>query len=56
MAFESGDMAGCIQYLEKVADLDSHPEGLRTLMQAFLQSGRLPEAEPLAAKLLSGSQ
>ena len=44
-------MAGTIKNLEKVADLDSHPEGLRALMQAYLQSGRLPEAGTLAAKL-----
>ena len=40
-----------IKNLEKVADLDSHPDGLRALMQAYLQSGRLPEAGTLAAKL-----
>ena len=50
-AFDAGDMAGAIKNLEKVADLDSHPEGLRALMQAYLQSGRLPEAGTLAAKL-----
>jgi len=50
-AFDSGDMAGAIQNLEKVADLDSHSDGLRALMQAYLQSGRLPEAGNLAAKL-----
>jgi pilus assembly protein FimV len=50
-AFDSGDMATAIQNLEKVADLDSHPDGLRALMQAYLQSGRLPEAGNLAAKL-----
>ena len=50
-AFDSGDMAGAIKNLEKVADLDSHPDGLRALMQAYLQSGRLPEAGTLAAKL-----
>jgi tetratricopeptide (TPR) repeat protein len=53
MAFESGDAAGCIEYLEKVADLDSHPEGLRSLFQAYLQSGRLQDAGPLAGKLFS---
>jgi tetratricopeptide (TPR) repeat protein len=52
-AFESGDVAGAIQHLEKVADLDTHPDGLRTLMQAYLQTGRLPEAGTLAAKLLA---
>ena len=49
--FDSGDMAGAIQNLEKVADLDSHPDGLRALMQAYLQTARLPEAGTLAAKL-----
>jgi len=52
-AFDAGDMAAAAQCLEKVADLDSNPDGLRTLLQAYLQSGRLPEAGPLAEKLLS---
>lgn len=52
-AFEAGDTAGATQFLEKVADLDSHPDGLRTLLQAHLQSGRFAEAGTLAAKLLS---
>ncbi len=50
-AFDSGDLPAAIKSLEKVADLDSHPDGLRALMQAYLQSGRLPEAGALAAKL-----
>ena len=50
-AFDSGDMAGAIKNLEKVADLDTHSGGLRALMQAYLQSGRLSEAGTLAAKL-----
>ncbi len=53
MAFESGDSAGSIEYLEKVADLDSHPEGLRSLFRAYIQAGRLQHAGPLAGKLLS---
>jgi len=52
-AFEAGDPAAAIQHLEKVADLDSNPDGLRTLMQAYLQSDRLADAGALAAKLLS---
>ena len=52
-AFDNGDMAATIQCLEKVADLDSNPDGLRTLLQAYVQTGRLPEAGTLAAKLLS---
>jgi pilus assembly protein FimV len=52
-SFDAGDMAAAVQFLEKVADLDSHPDGLRTLLQAYLQTGRLPEAGTLAAKLFS---
>src|SRR5215467_9377381 len=52
-AFEGGDMASAIQCLEKVADLDSNAEGLRVLMQAYLQSGKVTEAGTLAVKLLS---
>jgi tetratricopeptide (TPR) repeat protein len=52
-AFDAGDVAAAVQCLEKVADLDSHPDGLRTLLQAYLQTGRLPEAGTLAAKLFS---
>jgi tetratricopeptide (TPR) repeat protein len=53
MAFEGGDAAGSIGYLEQVADLDSHPEGLRSLFKAYIQTGRLQDAAPLAGKLLS---
>src|SRR6476646_10663501 len=52
-AFDSSDMPAAIKNLEKVADLDSHPDGLRALMQAYLQSGRLSDAGTLAAKLCS---
>jgi tetratricopeptide (TPR) repeat protein len=52
-AFESGDLAGAAKYLEKVADLDSHPDGLKTLLQAYLETGKLAQAAGLAEKLLS---
>jgi pilus assembly protein FimV len=52
-AFDAGDMPAAIQSLEKVADLDSNPDGLRTLLQAYLMTGRLPEAGTLSAKLLA---
>ena len=52
-AFDAGDMAATIESLEKVADLDSNPDGLRTLLQAYLMTGRLPEAGTLSAKLLT---
>jgi tetratricopeptide (TPR) repeat protein len=50
-ALDSGDVAGAIKHLEKIADLDTHPDGLRALMQTYIQSGRFPEAGNLAAKL-----
>lgn len=52
-AFDAGDMPTSVQCLEKVADLDSHPDGLRTLMEADIQLGRLTQAGTLAEKLLS---
>ena len=52
-AFEAGDVAGAINYLEKVADLDSHADGLRTLLQAYLQTQKLSQAGTLAEKLLT---
>lgn len=50
-AFDAGDLAAAIENLERVPDLDSHPEGLRSLFQAYLQTGHLAEAGPLASKL-----
>ncbi|MGB9491037.1 MAG: tetratricopeptide repeat protein, partial [Terriglobales bacterium] len=52
-ALESGDPKAAIQYLQKASDIDSHPEGLRDLLRAYLASGNLPESGPLAEKLLS---
>src|SRR5271165_4918226 len=53
LAYDAGDIGGAVQQLEKVADLDSHADGLRTLMQCYAQTGRLAEAGTLAGKLLS---
>jgi tetratricopeptide (TPR) repeat protein len=52
-AFENGDVEGSVKYLEKVADLDNHPDGLRTLLQAYLETNKLAQAGTLAEKLLS---
>jgi tetratricopeptide (TPR) repeat protein len=52
-AFENGDMATTVQSLEKVADLDSNADGMRTLLQAYVQTGRFSDAGTLAEKLLS---
>jgi pilus assembly protein FimV len=52
-AFDAGDMAATVECLEKVADLDSNPDGMRTLLQAYVQTGRLSDAGTVAGKLLS---
>ncbi len=52
-ALESGDAEKAIEYLEKASDIDSHPEGLRDLLKAYLQAGELEKATPLAEKLLT---
>ncbi len=52
-ALESGDPKSAIEYLEKASDLDSHPEGLRDLLRAYLQAGNLIKSDPIAEKLLT---
>jgi pilus assembly protein FimV len=52
-ALESDDPKNAIQYLEKAADIDTHPEGLRDLLKAYLESGDLAKGAPLAEKLLT---
>jgi tetratricopeptide (TPR) repeat protein len=52
-ALESDDPKTAIQYLEKAADIDSQPEGLRDLLKAYLANGDLAKASPLADKLLT---
>src|SRR5437588_6140716 len=50
---ESGDAEGAIASLQKVGDLDSNPDGMRDLLKAYLQVGRLSDAGTIANKLLS---
>jgi pilus assembly protein FimV len=52
-ALESGDAEAAIKYLEKVSDMDSHPDGLRDLLKAYVQAGRISDSQGLANKLLS---
>jgi pilus assembly protein FimV len=52
-ALESGDAAAAIKFYEKVADIDKHPDGLRELLKAYLQTGRVSDAGSLANRLLS---
>jgi tetratricopeptide (TPR) repeat protein len=50
---ESGDAAGAVAVLQKIADIDSNPDGLHDLLKAYLQTGQLSEAGAIAGKLLS---
>jgi tetratricopeptide (TPR) repeat protein len=50
---ESGDAAGAVTILQKVADIDSKPDGLRDLLKAYLLTGQLSEAGTIANKLLT---
>jgi tetratricopeptide (TPR) repeat protein len=50
---ESGDAAGAVAALQKVSDIDSHPDGLRDLLKAYLQAGQLSDAGTVASKLLT---
>ena len=50
---ESGDAAGAVATLQKVADIDSHPDGLKDLLKAYLQTGQLSDAGAVANKLLT---
>ncbi len=52
-ALESDDPKSAIGYLEKAPDLDSHPEALRDLLKAYLQTGNSTKATPIAEKLLT---
>jgi len=52
-ALESDDPKSAIAYLEKAPELDSHPEGLRDLLKAYLQTGNSTKATPIAEKLLT---
>ena len=50
-ALDTGDASAAIESLSKVPDLDSNPEGLRALFQAYLNGKRFQEAGGLATKL-----
>ena len=53
IAAEAGNAEKAVQYLEKVPDLDSQPDGLRALLRVHLQMGHSSEALPIASKLLN---
>jgi len=50
---DAGDAAGAVTTLQKVADIDSNPDGLRDLLKAYLRAGQLSEAGTVAGKLLT---
>jgi tetratricopeptide (TPR) repeat protein len=50
---ESGDAEAAIKSFQKIPDIDSNPDGLRDLLKAYLQTGRLSDAGTLANKLLT---
>jgi len=52
-ALESDDPKKAIEYLEKASDIDSHPEGLRDLLKAYIECGNVEKCAPLAEKLLT---
>ena len=52
-ALENDDPKSAIEYLEKASDVDSHPEGLRDLLKAYLLIGNPTKAAPIAEKLLT---
>jgi tetratricopeptide (TPR) repeat protein len=52
-ALEGDDPKSAVSYLEKASDIDSHPDGLRDLLKAYLQIGPLTKAVPIAEKLLT---
>src|SRR5499433_994121 len=49
-ALDAGDSVNAIQYLQKVPDLDSQPDALKSLFQAYLAADRLSDAGVLANK------
>src|SRR5208337_870178 len=52
-ALENDEPKEAIAYLEKAADLDSHPDGLRDLLKAYLKAGNVSKSAPIAEKLLT---
>ena len=49
IAAESGNSALAAENFSKLPDGDSHPEVVRTLLQAYLQAGDFEKADPLIA-------
>jgi len=52
-SLEAGDPASAIQYLQKVPDLEKHPDAMKSLFQAYLGADRLSDAGALATRMLN---
>ena len=52
-ALEAGDSPGAIGYFQQIPDIDTQPEALKALFQAYLAADRLTDAGVLATKLLT---
>ncbi|HWC20401.1 MAG TPA: tetratricopeptide repeat protein [Terriglobales bacterium] len=53
LAAESGHTDVAIRDLAKLPDLDSRPDALRSLLQAYVQTGEFAKAEPVLNKLVT---
>ncbi len=53
IAVDGGDSHAAVEYLERVSDLDSRPDGLRALLRAKLHTGSAEGVEAIAGKLLT---
>ena len=53
IAVDAGDSHAAVEYLERVTDLDSRPDGLRALLRAKLHTGSAEGVEGVAEKLLT---
>jgi tetratricopeptide (TPR) repeat protein len=56
LALEKGEAAQAAHALEKIPDLDSRPDALKSLLHAYVQLGKVDEVAPCAKKLLSVHQ
>jgi pilus assembly protein FimV len=53
IAVDAGDSQVAVQYLEKVTDLDTRPDGLRALLRAKLHTGNAQGVEAAVEKLVT---
>ncbi len=53
IAADAGNFADAVHHLEKLPNLDSRPDALRTLLRAHLGQKDLTKADPIARKLLT---